>query len=108
MCAQEDTENRRFNDNVALSRGIKEFIALAAGQQMRIEHHDRTAQQCLGGLSTSGQNYDISGSSRAYGAQPQGSGAFGRANAMARNRASLWDERAGGSGCRAIEKNAEI
>ncbi len=24
--------------------GIKEFIALAAGQQMRIEHHNRTAQ----------------------------------------------------------------
>jgi hypothetical protein len=33
MCAQEDTKNRRFNDNVALSRGIKEFTALAAGQQ---------------------------------------------------------------------------
>jgi hypothetical protein len=35
MYAQDDTENRRFNDNVALSRGIKEFIALAAGQQDR-------------------------------------------------------------------------
>jgi len=44
MYAQEDTENRRFKDNVALSKGIKEFIALAAGQQMRIEHHSRTAQ----------------------------------------------------------------
>lgn len=32
--------------------------------------------------------------------------AFGRANTMARNRASLWDERAGGSGRRAIEKDA--
>ena len=28
----------------ALSRGIKESIALAAGQQMRTEHHNRTAQ----------------------------------------------------------------
>jgi len=42
MYAQEDTENRRFNDNVALSRGIKELTALAAGQQMRTEHN-RTA-----------------------------------------------------------------
>jgi hypothetical protein len=37
MYAQEDTENRRFNDNVALSRGIKEFTALAAAQHMRTE-----------------------------------------------------------------------
>jgi hypothetical protein len=44
MCAQEDTENRRFNDNVALSRGIKEFIAPAASQQMRIEHHNSLDQ----------------------------------------------------------------
>ena len=28
----------------ALSRGIKESIALAAGQQMRTEHRNRTAQ----------------------------------------------------------------
>jgi hypothetical protein len=39
MCAQEDTENRKFNHNVAFSRGIKGFIALAAGQQMWTEHN---------------------------------------------------------------------
>jgi hypothetical protein len=45
-------ENTRFNDNVALSQGIKEFIALAAGQQMGTEHHNRTAQ--LAGPSMEG------------------------------------------------------
>jgi hypothetical protein len=35
MCEQEDTENRRFNYNVAFSRGIKEFIALEKGQGLK-------------------------------------------------------------------------
>ncbi len=49
MHAQEDTENGRFNDNVALSRGIKEFTALAAAQHMRTEHN-RTAPTRWPGL----------------------------------------------------------